>query len=379
MGDVRDSPLSRFLLPCDLSIDPRTGAARATVGIRVSPGRSDVAPELALTYSSGARNSPFGFGWMLSGLGSIAVDSRRSVPTYEAGRDRYVHGGDDLVPHRGQTVNGWEPIAEVRGDHRVERFRCRVDQSSQRFERWVHVLTGRVHWRRFDPDGTVSIFGVAGDGTTRIADPADPDGRTVEWLIESQVQTRAVTRSASSTSPKMTRTSIGRLRTRRLACGTAAATRSGYPKRILYGNTVPLSLQTPDDAQNRWRFEVVFDYGEHSAGGRPDLCRRARLADARRLVLVVPRRIRDPHAQVVPARPDVSSIPGARRRAAPGRRDRTHSRRTAGRSDPRSRHVPRLPHEPRDRRHRRARTARGRVHVQRGPAQTTSRPSSRRT
>jgi hypothetical protein len=36
-----------------------------------------------------------------------------------------------------------------------------------------------------------------------------------------------------------------------------------YPKRVLYGNSVPLSLEEPDDARNEWHYELVFDYGEH--------------------------------------------------------------------------------------------------------------------
>ncbi len=205
---------------------------------------------------------------MLSGLDAIAVDSRRSVPTYETGRDGYVHGGDELVAYRRPILGGWEPVADVRGDHRVERFRSRIEQSFQRFERWSHRPTGRVHWRRMDPGGGVSIFGVSGDGTTRIADPADPDQRTSEWLIEAEYDGlgNAIRYEYKAEDDAGVDGTLA-YEAGRVLDGRSLTQR--YIKRIFYGNTVPLSPDTPHDPANRWRFQVVFDYGEHATAAVP--------------------------------------------------------------------------------------------------------------
>jgi hypothetical protein len=52
--------------------------------------------------------------------------------------------------------------------------------------------------------------------------------------------------------------------THRVQPGNTFAQR--YLKRILYGNSKPLSLLQPTDLANQWHFEAVFDYGEHQAG-----------------------------------------------------------------------------------------------------------------
>jgi hypothetical protein len=46
--------------------NPVTGTGSLTVPIYTSPGRSGFAPQLSLSYDSGAGNGPFGFGWSLA-------------------------------------------------------------------------------------------------------------------------------------------------------------------------------------------------------------------------------------------------------------------------------------------------------------------------
>ncbi|MBK8256728.1 MAG: hypothetical protein IPK82_29160 [Polyangiaceae bacterium] len=42
-----------------------------------------------------------------------------------------------------------------------------------------------------------------------------------------------------------------------------------YIKRVLYGNSHPLSADKPTHPLNRWHFQVVFDYGEHEVNATP--------------------------------------------------------------------------------------------------------------
>src|SRR5213083_44235 len=46
--------------------NPATGTGAMSVPIAASRGRAGFAPELSLSYDSGAGNGPFGFGWALS-------------------------------------------------------------------------------------------------------------------------------------------------------------------------------------------------------------------------------------------------------------------------------------------------------------------------
>src|SRR5206468_11573560 len=43
--------------------NPVTGTGSLSIPLPLSPGRSGFTPALALSYDSGARNGPYGFGW----------------------------------------------------------------------------------------------------------------------------------------------------------------------------------------------------------------------------------------------------------------------------------------------------------------------------
>lgn len=56
--------------------NPVTGTGSMSVPIATSPGRSGFAPQLSLSYDSGAGNGLFGFGWNFSSLRSAARPTR---------------------------------------------------------------------------------------------------------------------------------------------------------------------------------------------------------------------------------------------------------------------------------------------------------------
>ena len=59
-----------------------TGAAQTSIPIQVPPGRLGVAPSLALSYSSSAGPSAYGYGWTLP-LARIHRSLRNGAPRYD--------------------------------------------------------------------------------------------------------------------------------------------------------------------------------------------------------------------------------------------------------------------------------------------------------
>ena len=112
------------------------------------------------------------------------------------------------------------------------------------------TATGRAHWLVYARNGVVSVFGLAADNSTRIADPADPDRRTFQWLLEAQYDPKGNAilyqykpEDGAGVDAKLS------FETRRATAGRSFAQR--YLKRILYGNSRPLSHRQPADAGER--------------------------------------------------------------------------------------------------------------------------------
>jgi RHS repeat-associated protein len=268
MIGFRETALDQFAVEHTIEVNTLNGSAQLSVPIRTTPGRESFGPTLALGYESGEGNSTFGVGWFLTGVPSIGVDTSRSLPTYQAG-DRYAYaGGQELVPYRRRQGAQWLPVVEQTGNYRVERFRSKVERSLERFEKWTDQASWREHWLAYARNGVVSVFGKTGDNSTRIADPSDPAHRTFQWLLEAQFDPKGnaifyeyKAEDGVGVNPTLS------FESRRMRAGGGFAQR--YLKRILYGNSRPLSHAQPRDPANQWRFEVVFDYGEHGVGAIP--------------------------------------------------------------------------------------------------------------
>src|SRR5262245_54400068 len=61
--------------------DLHTGTGNFTVPIAVPSGRNGFQPQLALTYSSGSGNGPFGLGWSLA-VPSVTRKTAKGIPRY---------------------------------------------------------------------------------------------------------------------------------------------------------------------------------------------------------------------------------------------------------------------------------------------------------
>ncbi|MEU7730182.1 SpvB/TcaC N-terminal domain-containing protein [Streptomyces sp. NPDC040724] len=249
--------------------NPVTGTGSVTVPIPVTPGRGGFGPQLTLSYDSGAGNGPFGFGWSI-GLPVVSRRTDQGLPRYREAEDPDVFvlsGAEDLVPVlRADPAGGWAQDAlgreviddQERDGHLVRRYRPRVEGLFARIERWTRLSDGDVHWRSVSPDNITTHYGAT--RASRIADPADPS-RVFSWLISASFDDKGNAVVYEYKAEDSERVDTAQAHERNRSDVTRSAQR--YPKRIRYGNKVPLLVQ-PDLEKAEWLFEVVFDYGEHS-------------------------------------------------------------------------------------------------------------------
>ena len=227
--------------------NPVTGTASLSVPLGISPGRQGHQPPLTLAYDSGTGNGAFGLGWSVP-VPRIRRKTDRGLPRYEDAveSDTFViSDAEDLVADDGAD--------RTDGDWLVRRYRPRVEASFARIERFTHRATGEVWWQSRSRDNTLSTFGAS--AAARLADPDDPQ-RTAEWYLEKTVHelghaTLYEYKSEDGAGVDL-RSPVERMRTRLGQRCTQL-----YLKRVRYGNVEPFS-------DSAFRFEVVFDYGEHA-------------------------------------------------------------------------------------------------------------------
>lgn len=134
--------------------DIHTGTGNFSVPISIPAGRNGVQPQLALSYSTGNGNSPFGMGWALSAP-MVSRKTAKGVPIYDDGVDVFVlSGAEDLVPVGSESS-------------KTIRYRPRTEGS---FERILHHVTDTDdYWEVWTRSGQVNIYGTPG---RRGSDPA---------------------------------------------------------------------------------------------------------------------------------------------------------------------------------------------------------------
>ncbi len=286
-GAAPDQPASdRFALPTislpkgggavrgvdeKLTVGLATGSAGLTAPIPTTPGRAGFGPALALRYDSGAGAGAFGLGWRV-GVAAITRKTSLGLPQYQddVASDVFVLSeAEDLVPALVEQGGAWvdDQGVDPTGTYTVFRYRPRVEAGFARVERWQNIATGDVHWRVVSGDNVTRLFGL--DAASRIADPADPT-RIFSWLLDLSYDDRGNAISyeykpEDGAGMPAAVYEVGRV-----------VTANRYLKRIYYGNTVPylpgstsgqsgsdVLSGSSGDLPTEWRFEVVFDYGEH--------------------------------------------------------------------------------------------------------------------
>jgi RHS repeat-associated protein len=232
--------------------NPVTGTASVSVPVSLSAGRGAVAPQLVLSYDSGAGNGPFGLGWSID-LPSVSRRTDQGVPRYDDSDVFQLTGAEDLVPALQRDANGdWVPVTRTVGEFDVEAYRPRTEGAFARIERWRDRVSADTHWRVTSRDNVLSVYGR--DPSARIGDPADPR-RVLRWLLEETADDRGnIVRYGYKPEDGVGVDTGAPQEWNRYREGTGLANR--YLKRIRYSNARP-------DVAEDFAFEVVFDYGEH--------------------------------------------------------------------------------------------------------------------
>lgn len=137
--------------------DLATGAATLNIPIVVPPGRKNVQPNIALSYSSNNPNGICGVGWSVP-VSAIQRSTKHGVPRYNILED-FVAGGEELV--------------NIAGDE----YRARIESS---FTKYVYSNTEKK-WIAYDKAGTQYHFGST--DTFRMVHPDNPD-YIFGWYID---------------------------------------------------------------------------------------------------------------------------------------------------------------------------------------------------
>lgn len=247
-----------------VDVDRLTGAARVGLPLPLSDGRQSHTPQLALSYRAGDRGSAFGLGWSLQGLTGITRSTRNGIPCYDE-TDVYAYGGTELVPWLEQVGGAWRQRTLPAAGYTVLCYRARRESDYMRFERWIQAGTNAVHWRVREGNGNVTVLGTRAE--SRIADPADGE-RISTWLPETSfdsfgnaIAVEYVTEDHVGVDPARPAEHDRWQRVQREP--------QRYPKRIRYGNSVPVSPDQAFPAALEWHFELVFDYGDHGSPLQP--------------------------------------------------------------------------------------------------------------
>ena len=121
----------------------QTGTGNYRVPLEVPVGRNGLQPKLALSYSSGNGNGPFGLGWALDVPG-VQRKTSMGIPRYGDSDVFILSGAEDLVP-----IPGGAPGQTL--------YRPRTEGL---FARIIHHMeSGSDYWEVWSKDGLLSRYG----------------------------------------------------------------------------------------------------------------------------------------------------------------------------------------------------------------------------
>jgi hypothetical protein len=243
-----------------VAINAANGSASATIPLPLSPGRSGFGPKLALGYSSGAGNGPFGFGWSLD-TPAITRKTDKGLPRYADGEESDVF----LVPVLDGKGERQSLSRTVWGTpYLIHFYRPRIEGLYARIERWTEVATGLSHWRSISRDNVSTLYGY--DAASRVSDPADPTHVFAwhfsrSWDSRGNLMVHDYVREDGAGIDTTTAHEVNR--------SPAARAAQIYLKAIRWTGDAPylpdwIAAAAPA-LPAKWAMQAVIDYGDHGA------------------------------------------------------------------------------------------------------------------
>lgn len=225
-------------------VNPINGSASVSIPVPVAGARA-LAPDMAITYSSGAGNGLFGAGWSLT-LSDISRKTDKGLPVYDDGEESDVYlmaGAEDLVPELVEAASG-ELVPYVRNlpdGSVVKRYIPRIEGSFSRIEN-ISLPDGTARWKVTSRANSIILLGWTQNA--RVADPSDPK-RIYRWL------------------PEFVYDNLGNCMQYIYVEDKSDNHVQVYPDRILYCNANPWYAGAEWPSENEYLFKTVFDYGQY--------------------------------------------------------------------------------------------------------------------
>jgi len=246
------------------SVNPVSGAASLSVPIFEVAGNTAFSPELLLRYDSRWGNGPFGIGWRVA-LPSISRKTESGSPRYQDDDDQDLFVAADageLVPlldRFGRRTK--HPASSAGATYSAHGYLSRSEGPYTSIQRFRDDSTGETHWRTLSRDNVTSVYGSTPQ--SRIFDPADPS-RVFSWLLDFSYDSsgNAITYEYVAENWAGAEISAGEQ--------GRQVTANRYLKRVRYGFVTPYAAATGGALPVDWRFQLLFDYGEHCTQS-PDL------------------------------------------------------------------------------------------------------------
>jgi RHS repeat-associated protein len=251
--------------------------ATASFAIELPISKSSaLAPELSLSYNSGAGNGVCGLGWNIA-LESIKRKTEQGLPQYLDGieSDTFIlSGAEDLIPEFKKSLDG-SFVTDSDGEYvinestssdnlyKIRNYRPRIESLFARIERWTEIANGRISWRLINRDNICTLFGWTEQAV--IANPANPL-QIFEWLPEFVFDDKGhCFRYIYKKDDIVGFDSSFLHNNNRLTNGQINYTNT-YLEKVLYGNNTPYQGFGNDfPAESDFLFSTVLDYGEYNA------------------------------------------------------------------------------------------------------------------
>lgn len=246
-------------------VNAANGTASFSIPLPISPGRNGFSPSLALSYSTGGGNSPFGLGWSVD-YPMIQRKTDKRLPRYKDGQEEdtfMFSGAEDLVPYLDKDGDQWVRREQDTGDVIIHQFRPRVEGGFARIERITRIDTLEIYWKVTTPDNTTTFFGL-----TQEAQLFDPEYQTkiFAWLPSFSFDDKGNWIKYEYKAEDLANVPNELHEKNRLGELTHFTNR--YLKLVKYCNRSPWYSDHPyipnlPDESTEYFFEVVMDYGEH--------------------------------------------------------------------------------------------------------------------